>query len=660
MKITKRNAKKFTIVALGVVNPCECEQHELSVCDIPQDREMVEYMANLYGRLHDFRQRRKRCVDFYFGRQLRDMVKDPDTDRMISEEDLLRKNGYPNIITNIIYKMARVMVSQYSASVGDPYCVARDRDEQKVGEMLSAALQYSYQKNALQVVNTNSYLEFVLSALPGWRVGYNWREEQRANDVYVEPIDDNRIIFDNNTGGMYFEKVQTIGYLHDMTESEVDDLCGGDLAKMRFFREHYAADRMANTTQTFKESTPSKNFYQGDADKCRVIEVWFKREEPSIRYWDTLRGELKIVPREMMDAIYEENEQRKADMVEYGGNAEDAALNINIEAFTHRYWVCRYMTPEGYIIKEVESPYWHNSHPFVLGAYPMIDGEIHSLTEISLPMQKAFNRLKQRIEFMRMSSAKGVLIVPKQLLKGISLKEVAKQWAKSNGVIALDWKEGVPMPQQISSNASNVGDMEMLQMEMSLLEDVIGFHRAMQGGPAQSGTPAALYAMELQNSQTSTSDIISWYNGLVRKRDTKIVQLIQQYYDTPRYMNLVGKDYKEESKWYDPEKCRNAQVDVNIVEGSSSSMYRSFADATAMELLKLGGIDIEMYLENSSAPFADRMLEAIRSKKKEIEEQQMQMAAQGQQQNPLIAQAMGGEQMPQSGEPGANLGTPIG
>lgn len=659
MKLNKRNAKQFTAVVLGVVKPTECVC-ELNANDIPQDREQVEYMANLYARLSDFRQRRKRCIDFYFGRQLRDLVRDPDTGRMISEEDLLRKNGYPQIITNIIYKMARVMVSQYSANVGDPYCVARDRDEQKIGEMMSAALQYVYQRNNLQVVNTNSYLEFVLSALLGWRVGFNWDEETKKNDVYIEQLDDNRIIFDNNTQGLYFENVQTIGYLHDMNVSEVDDLCDGDLAKMKFFREHYAADRMANMTQTFDEAKPQKNFYQADADKCRVIEVWFKREEPSVQYWDTLHGELKIVPRGMMEAVYAENERRKMEMMEVGGRAEDAALNINIKPFTHRYWVCRYMTPEGYIIKEVVSPYWHNSHPFVLGAYPMIDGEIHSLTEISLPMQKAYNRLKQRIEFMRMSSAKGVLIVPKQLLKGISLKEVAKQWAKSNGVIALDWKEGVPMPQQISSNASNVGDMEMLQMEMSLMEDIIGFHRAMQGSPAQSGTPAALYAMELQNSQTSTSDIISWYNGLVRKRDTKIVQLIQQYYDTPRYCNLVGKDYKEESKWYDPNKCRNAQVDVNVVEGSSSSMFRSFADATAMELLKMGGIDVEMYLENSSAPFADRMLEAIRSKKKELEEQQAQMQAQGQQQNPLIAQAMANGEMPQSGAPGAELGTPIG
>lgn len=641
-KLNKRNAKLFTMVALVGVEPgCDCNTAIQSDFKPQQDIEQVEYCALLFSRLADFRQRRKRSVDFYYGRQLRDMVKDPDSNRDITEEDLLKKSGYPLIVTNIIYKVARTMVSQYSSAVGDPYCVARDRDEQKVGEMLSASLQYVYQRQHLQIMNTNSFLEFILSALPGWRVGCDWDDDAHENNIYIDKIDPNKIFFDNNTDGLFFDKVKTIGYVHDMDMTEVDDLCEGDDVKMNFFRDLYRPDHMAVLEQHFSEAVENKNFYMAPADKCRVIEVWFKREMKAVRYWDTMSGKIKIVPREEYDNILMENERRKAEMVEFGGKAEDAALCVDIKKFTHRYWCVRYMTPEGYIIKEKESPYWHNSHPFVLGAYPMVDGEIHSLVEISIPMQKAFNRLKQRMEFIRMASAKGVLVVAQESLKGTSLKEISNQWAKSNGVIALNLKEGVPIPQQINGNSSNVGDMEMLQMEMSLLEDITGIHRAMQGKPAQSGTPAALYALELQNSQTSTSDVVNWYNALVRKRDTKIVQLIQQYYEDGRYMNLVGKEYKEESKIYNAEKCRNAQVDVNIVEGSSSNMYRTFADGTLLELLKMGGIDIEMYLENSSAPFADRILEAINAKKKDLEKQQLQLAQSGVQMNPMIAQAMG-------------------
>lgn len=642
-RINKRNLNRYTAKALGVVVDIK---PEIDVAVLPQDMDMLEYCANLYARLADFRKRRKRNIDFYFGRQLRDLVKNPEGGRDITEEELLRQSGYPQIVSNLIYKIVRAMVSTYSSNTGDPYCVARDRDEQKISEMLSASLQYIYQKNNIQITNTNSFTEFCLSALVGWRVGYGWDEKRLMNDVYIETLDVSRLFFDDNTNGMYFENIRTIGYVHDMDLCDVQDLCDGNRAMIEYVKTLYNPDRMNNIRQLFnEEDSPTKNFYNAMPGKCRVIEVWFKREEEATRYWDTLTGEIKIVPRMMRDAIYAENDMRMAKMEELGGNAEDAALCTKIEDFIYRKWVCRYMTPEGYVIKETETPYDHNSHPFVLGAHPMIDGEIHSLVEVTIPTQKAINKLLQRIEFMRMSAAKGVLIIPEQLLEGKDINEVAHTWAKSNGVIALKWKEGIPMPQQIVGNSNNVGDMEMVQMQMSLLEDITGVHRAMQGKPAQSGTPAALYAMELQNSQTSTSDILNWYHGLVRERDVKIVQVFQQYYDTRKYMNLVGSDYSEESKWYDPEMCRDAQVDVNIVEGSSSAMYRSVNEGILMELLKSGGIDIEMFLESSSMPFSDKLLDKIQQKKKELEEQQAQMQAQGQQPNALIAQAMAnGEQ----------------
>lgn len=645
MKISRRNAKRFSAKALGVV--CEIKP-EVEVAVLEQDVNMLEYCARLYGRGASFRKSRKRNVDFFFGRQLRDLVKNPEGGRDITEEDLLRQSGYPIIVCNLIYKIVRAMVSTYSSNTGDPYCVARDRDEQKIGEMLSATLQYIYQKNNLQITNTDSFEEFIISAMVGWRVGYGWDENRLTNDVYVEDLDMNRVFFDDNLSGQYFENVKTIGVVHDMDLGDVEDLCDGNSALINVVKDLYTPDRMTNIRQMFEEQdSPTKNFYNAEPGKCRVIEVWFKREQEATRYWDTLNGEIKIIPRALRGTIFAENEARRAQMEEFGGDPNDAALCTEIKDFTYRHWVCRYMTPEGYIIKEVDSPYDHNGHPFVIGAHPMIDGEIHSLVEVTIPTQKAINRLLQRIEFMRMASAKGVLIIPEQLLEGKDINQVAKTWAKSNGVIALKWKEGIPMPQQIVGNSSNTGDMEMVQMQMSLLEDITGVHRAMQGKPAQSGTPAALYAMELQNSQTSTSDIINWFHGLVRKRDLKIVQVFQQFYNTKKYANLVGSDYSEESKSYDPEKCRDAQVDVNIVEGSSSAMYRSVNESVLMDLLKIGGIDVEMFLESSSMPFSDKLLDKIQAKKKDLEAQQQQMQAQGQMPNPMIAQAMGNGAAPE-------------
>ena len=119
--------------------------------------------------------------------------------------------------------------------------------------------------------------------------------------------------------------------------------------------------------------------------------------------------------------------------------------------------------------------------------------------------------------------------------------------------------------------------------------------------------------------------MLQWYNGLIRKRDYKIMQVIQQYYTDRRYMSIAGKDYSEESKWYDPEKVRNSQFDIALVENQAVGIFRAQNENLLISLLQAGMIDVETYLESSTAPFADKMLERI--KQKEQAEAQQQNAA---------------------------------
>lgn len=99
------------------------------------------------------------------------------------------------------------------------------------------------------------------------------------------------------------------------------------------------------------------------------------------------------------------------------------------------------------------------------------------------------------------------------------------------------------------------------------------------------------------------------------------MQVIQQYYTDRRYLNIAGKDYSEESKWYDPDKVRNSQFDLALIENQSQGMFRVQNENVLMMLLQNGAIDIETYLESSSSPFADKMLERIKQKQQEISEQ---------------------------------------
>lgn len=607
--------------------------------EIRKNIELLNRCRDYYDSMYEFRKNRRRNVDYTFGRQLNDLIQDPDGCGMISEKEYIMKQGNIPLVSNVIRKIIKSVVGVYRQNKTEPVIVSRDRDEQKLGEMMTVTMQYEYQTNQIHEINARSFEEFNISGLIGWRIGYGWNEEKHIKDLYIDQIDNNRIFFDRNTSGLYLENIELIGLIHDMSILEVDALCdtfeqSDRVREIYKNKSYYTSDLTPMFDGYDKEDMDF--FVPKDSNKCRVIEVWTKESERCIRIFDPLKGSWQILDEDKMQEVIDENNRRKQEIVSLGGNEEDALL-IEAEKFIYTFWVGRWLTPYGHVIKQMESPYWHNSHPFVIGAYPLIDGEIRSIVDDAIPTQRAINRLIQRIEFVRMASAKGVLIIPEQLLEGKDLNEIASQWAKANGVIALKWKEGIPMPEQKSTNVNLVGDMDMLKMQMSILDDITGIHGALRGEKPTSGTPSSLYAQEAQNAATNITDAQEWFNGLVKRRDTKAMKVVQQYYNEKKYMDISGKDYSEEAKWYDPDKVRNTDFDLSLAESTSSIAARTVNENILMELLKMGAIDANIYLESSSMPSSDKILERIKSRQHELQNQQAQMQGQV---NPLIQQAM--------------------
>ena len=239
------------------------------------------------------------------------------------------------------------------------------------------------------------------------------------------------------------------------------------------------------------------------------------------------------------------------------------------------------------------------------------------------------NRLLSRIEYQRMNDIKGLFVVNKKIREksNVTLDEIAATITSPAGVVELDWEGGEEPFKQYHSTSSKQDDVQMLGQYMSLLNEITGAHGAMRGEQAKSGTPSSLYAQETQNANNNIADMMQWYNGLIRKRDYKIMQVIQQYYTDRRYLNIAGKDYSEESKWYDPNKVRNSQFDLALIENQSQGVFRAQNEQLLMMLLQNGAIDVETYLESSTSPFADKMLERIKQKQQEAAEAQTQQQA---------------------------------
>ena len=604
-----------------------------------QNRELLDRFHAMFNSLQHLRLDRARNVRYTFGDQLGDMIHDPDApcpQTGITERQYMMQQGIVPLEMNVIRKMTKALVGVYRQDRIEPTAIARDRDEQKLGEMMSIALQYAYQSNNLSETNARGYEEFLISAVPCFRVGFDWNAERKISDVAVELCDINRMAWDDNTTGQYFENISTIGYLHDLTIGQVlSRFARSRRDKAAIVQIYKDCERTyANNEQQFRNNDTRKTniqFYTPlSSDKCRVIEIWSKEEREVYVCHDIATGEYYTTDIRREDDILADNAARVQQMIAAGGNAEDAAL-IEYEYKVDEEWVVRYLSPSGYVLHQEASPYTHGSHPFAIGAYPLIDGEVHSLVGDTINAQRMINRLTTRIEFSRMNDAKGFLVVRKRALEnsGVTLDEFVGQYTSPKGVVSMDWDEE-PFKQITSNSAASSGDVQMLQTYFQLMDEITGVHGALRGEKAGSNTPSSLYAQQAQNANNNLADGQEWYNGLVRLRDQKMMMVIQQFYQGKRFINIAGKDYSEESRWYDSDKIRNCMFDLALVQSASNGVTRAQNESLLLELLKSGAIDPQTYLESTSAPFSDKLLERMKARQEEQMAQQQAMPLQPQ------------------------------
>ena len=170
--------------------------------------------------------------------------------------------------------------------------------------------------------------------------------------------------------------------------------------------------------------------------------------------------------------------------------------------------------------------------------------------------------------------------------------------------------------------------------------EISGVNTAMQGHSAPSGTPSSLYAQQAQNSSLNLKGLFGALTAFRRRRDTKLMQMIQQFYNDAVYLDIAGADYSEEAKWYNPEKAKNAIIDLSLTDGNNSPAYQMLQNDFAFQLFQAGAIDVKSLLENTTYPFATRLLEGIKRNEAEAQQAmaQYQQEAQGAMTQPLSPQ----------------------
>ena len=580
-------------------------------------REFLEECAACWNALDEARRKLRRSLMYSYGDQWGDYVTDPDTLSQITEGELIKKNGKVPLKNNMIAPILSNIDGQLRQNLMRPVCIVRDQSECKVGEMMSVAIEYVHDINELEELDADSMRMLLNGGMVAQRIEFGVNPSKDKRDVWVHSVNPSRLFFNANLEDVRMWDVTCVGEIFDLSLDEVLAHFGTTPEKKSFIKNAYSYVSPFADINRAVQGDESKNltFYTASRKSlCRVILGW-KLESRDAYYWnDEMRGTWGYLPytNESKKILEEENEQRRK---ANDGKGDDELLLINYSFATERYWYYRYMTPNGDVLQEGRSPYWHGEHNYVLHLFPLIQGKLGNFVEQFIDQQRAINRTATLIDFIRGTSSKGVLVVDDDAFESMSREDVIDEYVRYNGVLFVKLKPGQSIDgvvRQYNSGASVAGDFELLNLQLRLINEISGVNSAMQGQTPKAGTPASLYAQQIQNSSLNLKGLFDSFRTFRRRRDTKVLKTIQQFYNEQRYIDIAGVHYSDEAKWYNPQKVQNCEFDITISEGYNTPAYQMLANDFLMDLFRANAVDVKTMLENTTFPFAAKILEAIK------------------------------------------------
>lgn len=588
---------------------------------LKRNRDILLMVQQYYSSMYNLRKRRLRSRKFYRGDQWSDYVE--VNGEMMREEEYIKMQGKPALKQNMIRPPMRNVIGQYRSNPFKPVVFARNRQNQKAAEMMSVALEAALFMNECRERDARELEEFLLSGMAVYKTSFSFEYERQMAIPKFRPVNPNRFFINTDMEDCCGEDVNFLGEISDLTVDDViAEYVREGLSEERIREMYSNVDRLYANMEGFdaRRLDGLDPLVPQDLNKCRVIEVW--RLEAEWRLWvhDYMDASYEIRPAEDMLMIEAENSARLAMGAE---NGVEVPL-IEYERKYVKFWKCYHLTPYGETLWEGETPYLHNSHPYVFKLYPLLDGEIWGMVEDLIDQQKMVNRMVILQDFIISASAKGVLLVPEDCIPDdMTIEDFAEEWVKYNGVIKIKLKPGQVAPQQVAANSLHIGITEMIQLQLKLMQDIAGVQGAIQGKSPNAGTAAALYAQETQNAALNVLDYLETFSSFLQKRDKKLLQIIKQYYTEKQYITVSGSDYSEEAKNYDPEKIRNVDFDNTIAKGNDTPSYRVVVDEILWKMLEGRFISAEMFLEHCSYPFADKVLQSMKKMREEMSQGQM-------------------------------------
>lgn len=488
-------------------------------------RDILRKAMLCWQSMEKFRMERARCKRYTYGRQWDDIV--VAEGQAMREEDYIRMQGSIPLKNNLIRRMVRNVLGVYRNNTVLPRVEALDADGEKLAAAGNALLTVSERVNALEELYARTMEEFLISGLAVHR---KWFGARRGNEgTLTDYVNPDKFFIDMRSSDFRGSDVSIIGEIHDMG---FESLCAA------FAKTPEECERLGTVyRQSVDSSRTAAEWYAFGADRhdiagflnapegeCRVIEVWHRQHIPRYRCHDRRHGRLFRIDADDHKSMVENENRRRREA------GLDASQMIHAEWMMEEIWRYYFIAPTGEILSSGDTPYRHGGHPYVFKAYPYIDGEIHSFVNDVIDQQRHTNRLITLYDWVMRASAKGVLLFPESAIPdGWDLQDIADEWSRFNGVIMLRTRDGDPMPQQVSSNASNAGISELLNIQLKMFEDISGVTGALKGQLENGNISGTLYTQQTNNAMNSLADLLATFREFMTECTHKELSLLMQY-----------------------------------------------------------------------------------------------------------------------------------
>ena len=600
-----------------------------------ESTEILEMVDTTWSAGAPFRRQTERCDRYYKGEQWKDKVvirhRDGTTETL-TEEEYIERQGRPALKQNLIRPLVVNVIGQLRQSPYKSTIFARTADGQKAADIMTAALEGVHAMNNKSERDARLFETFLVSGAAIYNTGYKFDDRRKIPFPYYKEVDPSRYFQTVSASDVCGDDVDFCGDFFDTSLLDVKSMYAKTRKQEKELEEIYGKSNRRDVYSNLQFVTPnsenvSPRISIGNGD-CRVIRVCRKEghwdlavHDYSNASWETYNLKTNPNIKAQIDA---EISRRKKIAKEIGVDYEDGSNRLLIE-YEEKFvtsWVYYHLSPWGHILWTQDSPYDHNHHSYVAKFYPLFRGQAYGMVADLIDPQRSINRNYIMHDFITSAAAKGVLLVPEEAIPDdMDIEDIADEWSKYNGVIKYRAKDGVKQPEQVVARSFNVGQFDMMNLQMRLMHDISGVHDAAQGKSLGTGTPSSLYQQAVNNSHVNILDYMESFAWLLSERDYKIVQIIKQFYTDSTPLPKSGKT--RESMLYDPELVRNFDYYNEISKGNDTPVARLYLDTMLFQLLQQKLITLEMYLEESSAPFSDSLLQKVRAMQGQMAQGQM-------------------------------------